>query len=83
VENLRSGTGIDLQADQQFRLVTPDGKRYQPAADSAKAPCRLDSAVVPAGAARRFTMIYDVPPGQPLQFEYRGFNVKTELVKVR
>jgi hypothetical protein len=24
-----------------------------------------------------------VPPGQPLQFEYRGFNVKSELVKVR
>jgi hypothetical protein len=83
VENLRSNAGIDLQASQQFRLVTPDGERHEPSADSEKAPCSLGGAVVPARATRRFTMIYDVPPGQPLQFEYRGFNVKSELVKVR
>jgi hypothetical protein len=39
--------------------------------------------VVPAGIARRFTPVYDVPPGQPLQFDYLGFNVKSELVNVR
>ena len=83
VENLRAGAGIDLQADQQFRLVTPDGKRHAPIAESAKALCRLGRAVVPAGSSRRFTLVYDVPPGQPLQFEYRGFNVKSELVRVR
>jgi hypothetical protein len=83
VENMRSNAGIDIQAQQQLRLVTPDGQRHEPAADSAKAPCSLGSAVVPAGASRRFTMVYDVPPGQALQFEYRGFNVKSELIKVR
>lgn len=83
VENLRSGAGIDLQLKEQFRLVGPDGKRYAPAGDSTKVPCRLAGNVVPAGVARRFSLIYDVPPGQPLQFEYRGFNLKSELVKVR
>jgi hypothetical protein len=83
VENLRTRAGIDLQAAQQFRLVTPDGKRHEPIAESAKALCRLGRAVVPAGSSRRFTLVYDVPPGQPLQMEYRGFNVKSELVKVR
>lgn len=84
VENLRAGSGIDLQPTEQFRLVTPDGKRYAPSADSAKAACRIGvPPVVPAGVARRFTLVYDVPPGQPLQMEYRGFKVKSELIKVR
>ncbi len=83
VENLRSGDGVELQLDQQFRLVTPDGKRVEPSGDSAHAPCSLTGDVVPAASSRRFTLVYDVPPGQPLQFEYRGFNVKSELVRVR
>jgi len=83
VENLRSGAGIDLQLNEQFRLVEPDGKRYTPSPDSARVPCRLTANVVPGGSSRRFTLIYDVPPGEPLQFEYRGFNVKSELVNVR
>ncbi len=82
-ENLRAGEGIDLQLEQQFRLVTPDGKRITPSGDSAHAPCSLTGDVVPAASSRRFTLVYDVPPGQPLQFEYRGFNVKSELVKIR
>ena len=83
VENLRPGAGIELQLKQQFRLVGPDGTRYQPSKDSAHAPCRLTGNVVPAASARRFTLIFDVPPGQPLQLEYRGFKVKSELVAVR
>jgi hypothetical protein len=83
VENLRAGDGIELQLGQQFRLVTPDGKRIAPSGDSAHAPCSLTGDVVPAATSRRFTLVYDVPPGQPLQFEYRGFTVKSELVKVR
>ena len=83
VENLRSGAGIDLQPEQQFRIVTPDGKRIEPSHDSGAAPCRLGGNVVPAGISRRFTLVYDVPPGQPLQFEYRGFNVQSQLVKIR
>jgi hypothetical protein len=84
VENLRSGSGIELQTSQQFRLVGPDGTRYEPSSDSDNVPCRLTGgAVVPAGGARRFTLVYDVPPGQALQFEYRGFEVKSKLVKVR
>ncbi len=83
VENLRPSDGIDLQLGQQFRLVTPDGKRIEPEGDSARAPCSLTGDVVPAGSSRRFTLVYDVPPGQPLQFEYRGFNVKSEVVKIR
>jgi hypothetical protein len=83
VENLRTGAGIDLQLDQQFRVVTPDGKRIEPSADSTRTPCSPAGDVVPAGSSRRFTLVYDVPPGKPLQLEYRGFNVKSELVKVR
>ena len=84
VENLRAGTGIELQAAQQFRLVRPDEARIAPSRFSAQAPCRLDGrGVVPAGGSRRFTLVYDVPPGVPLRLEYRGFNVKSELVKVR
>jgi hypothetical protein len=83
VENLRPSDGIELQLGQQFRLVTPDGKRIEPEGDSARAPCSLTGDVVPAGSSRRFTLVYDVPPGQPLQFEYRGFSVKSELVKLR
>jgi hypothetical protein len=83
VENLRANDGVELQLDQQFRLVTPDSKRIGPSGDSAHAPCSLTGDVVPAGSSRRFTLVYDVPPGQPLQFEYRGFNVKSEMVKVR
>ncbi len=83
VENLRPADGIELQLGQQFRLVTPDGKRIAPSGDSAHAPCSLTGDVVPAASSRRFTLVYDVPPGQPLQFEYRGFNVKSELVKIR
>ena len=83
VENLRPSDGIELQLEQQFRIVTPDGKRIEPSGDSARVPCSLTGDVVPAGTSRRFTLVYDVPPGQPLQFEYRGFNVKSELVKVR
>ncbi len=84
VENLRAGTGIELQAAQQFRLVGPDEVRIAPSRAGAQVPCRLDGrSVVPAGGSRRFTLVYDVPPGVPLQLEYRGFTVKSELVKVR
>ena len=84
VENLRAGSGIELQAGQQFRLVGPAGAPIEPSAASASAPCRLDgAAVVPAAGSRRFTLVYDVPPGAPLQLEYRGFNVPSERVKVR
>lgn len=38
---------------------------------------------MPAGISRRLTMTCDVPPGQALQFEYRGFDVQSQLVKVR
>jgi hypothetical protein len=84
VENLRPGMGIELQAAQQFRLVGPADARIAPSRFSAQLPCRLDGrGVVPAGGSRRFTLVYDVPPGVPLQLEYRGFSVKGELVKVR
>jgi hypothetical protein len=83
VQNLRAGSGIDLQLGQQFRLVTPDGKRHEPSDDGRHLPCSMTGDVVPAGAARRFTLVYDVPAGQPLQLEYRGFNVKSELIKIR
>ena len=84
VENLRTGAGIELQAAQQFQLVGPGDARIVPSRASTQAPCRLDGRnVVPAGGSRRFTLVYDVPPGAPLQLEYRGFNVKSELIKVR
>ena len=83
VENLTTGTGIELQPQQQFALVDAAGKLYPPAPASRQLPCRLTGeGVVPAGGWRRFSLLYAVPAGQPLNVQYRGFG-STGTLKVR
>ncbi|MBE3073299.1 MAG: hypothetical protein IMZ67_10005, partial [Acidobacteria bacterium] len=83
VENLTTGTGIELQPQQQFALVDSAGKQYRPASASRQLPCRLTGeGVVPAGGWRRFSLLYAVPARQPLNVQYRGFESAGTL-KVR
>jgi hypothetical protein len=83
VENLTAGAGAELQPGPQFALVDPQGKKYEPESASDQLPCRLTGAnVVPAGGWRRFSLLYAVPPGQPLTLKYRGFESEGSL-KIR
>ena len=83
VENLTPSTGIELQPRPQFALADESGKMYEPAGASSRLPCRLTGAnVVPAGGWRRFSLLYNVPPGQPLTLQYRGLK-STATLKVR
>ncbi len=83
VENLTAGAGIELQLAPQLSLADGEGKTYPPDRASAQLPCRLTGAnVVPAGGWRRFSLLYAVPPGQPLTLKYRGFESEGSL-KVR
>ena len=83
VENLTTGSGLELQLAPQFAPAEAQGTKYEPAPESQRLPCRLAGAnVVPAGSWRRFSLLYAVPPGQPLTLEYRGFESEGSL-KVR
>jgi hypothetical protein len=83
VENLKAGTGLELQPAQQFALADDQGTKYAPERASAQLPCRLAGAnVVPAGGWRRFSLLYAVPAGQPLMLKYRGFESEGSL-KIR
>jgi hypothetical protein len=83
VENLKAGTGLELQPAQQFALADDQGAKYPPERASQQLPCRLTGAnVVPAGGWRRFSLVYLVPAGQPLTLKYRGFESEGSL-KIR
>ena len=83
VENLTTGSGLELQLAPQFALADGQGTKYEPDPASHQLPCRLTGAnVVPAGSWRRFSLLYSVPPGQPLTLQYRGFE-STGSLKVR
>ena len=83
VENLKTGSGLELQPAPQFALADDQGTKYVPDPASQQLPCRLTGAnVVPAGSWRRFSLLYAVPPGQPLTLRYRGFESEGSL-KVR
>jgi hypothetical protein len=84
VENLTAGAGAELQLEPQFALADGQGTKYPPdRAKSQQLPCRTTgSNVVPAGSWRRFSLLYTVPPGQPLTLQYRGFE-STGSLKVR
>lgn len=74
VENLKPTQGIEFNADQQLRLIDASGRIYQPDRLSGQLPCRLaGKGVIPAAGSRRFALVYDVPGGQTLRLEYRGF----------
>jgi hypothetical protein len=83
VENLKTGSGLELQPAPQFALADDQGTKYPPDRASQQLPCRLTGAnVVPAGGWRRFSLLYVVPAGQPLTVQYRGFE-STGSLKVR
>jgi hypothetical protein len=83
VENLKTGSGLELQPAPQFALADDQGTKYPPDRASQQLPCRLTGAnVVPAGGWRRFSLLYVVPAGQPLSLQYRGFE-STGSLKVR
>jgi hypothetical protein len=83
VENLKAGSGLELQPAPQFALADDQGTKYPPDKASQQLPCRLTGAgVVPAGGWRRFSLLYTVPAGQPLTVQYRGFESAGSL-KVR
>jgi hypothetical protein len=74
VENLKPTQGIEFTADQQLRLLDASGHFYQPDRLTGQLPCRLTGkGVIPAAGSRRFALVYDVPIGQTLRLEYRGF----------
>jgi len=83
VENLKTGSGLELQLAPQFALADDQGTKYVPDQSSRQMPCRLTGPnVVPAGGWRRFSLLYVVPAGQPLSLKYRGFESEGSL-KVR
>jgi hypothetical protein len=56
----------------------------RPTAGPAQLPCRLDrTGVIPAGHARRFTPVYDVPAGQAWRLQYRGFEKTEEFIDLK
>ena len=84
VENLKPTQGIEFQGMQQLRLVDPSGTFTAPSALSAQVPCRLDrTGVIPAGHARRFTLVYDVLAGQAWRLQYRGFEKTEEFIDLK
>lgn len=84
VENLKPTQGIEFQGMQQLRLADAAGKFTSPSPVSTQLPCRLDrTGVIPAGHARRFTLVYDVPAGQTWRLQYRGFEKTEEIIDLK
>lgn len=84
LENLKATVGIDFQGTMQLRLVDPSGAFIQPSPLSDQLTCTLGAeGVIPAGHARRFRYVYDVPAGMPLKLEYRGFDRDSVVVEIR
>ena len=82
-ENLKPAQGIELQTDQQFRLMDSAGTLYPPAPQTSQLVFHpTGNSVVPANAARRIQLLYLVPTGQPVKLQYRGFE-KTDTVDLR
>jgi hypothetical protein len=84
IENQKATQGIDFQGTMQLRLMDPSGAFIQPSPLSDQLTCTLGSeGVIPAGHARRFRYVYDVPAGMPLKLEYRGFEKDSVVVDIR
>ncbi len=82
VENLKA-QGVEFQGTMQLRLVDPSGGFIQRSPLSNQLACTLgDAGVIPAGHARRFQYVYDVPSDMPLKLEYRGFEKDAVVVEV-
>jgi hypothetical protein len=83
-ESLKPNQGIDFQGTMQLRLVDPSGAFIQPSPLSNRLTCTLgDTGVIPAGNARRFRYVYDVPAGMPLKLQYRGFEKDEVVVDIK
>lgn len=83
-ESLKPNQGIDFQGTMQLRLMDPSGAFIQPSPLSNQLACTLgDEGVIPAGHARRFMYVYDVPAGMPLKLQYRGFEKDEVVVDIK
>ena len=84
LENLKPDQGIDFQATQQLRLMDGSGGFIEPSSLSNQLACHLgEQGVVPAGNARRFTLVYDVPAGASRRLQYRGFEKDEVIVEIK
>jgi hypothetical protein len=84
-QNLKTDQGIELDGRQAIRLVDANGKFIAPSPLSDQLSCSLGAiGVVPAGNARRFQLLYDVPAGAaPAKVEYRGFERDSVVVDLK
>jgi len=74
VENLKPSQAIEFEIARQLRVVDANGAVYAASPESTRLPYwPTGAALVPAGAARRFQILYLVPATEPLRLEYRGF----------
>jgi hypothetical protein len=84
LENLKPVQGIDFQTSQQLRLMDGKGGFIEPMPLSYQLPCRIsDGGVIPAGQARRFTLVYDIPAGLSLKLQYRGFEKDEAVLEIK
>lgn len=84
IENLRATQGIEFTTSQQLRLMGAAGSFIGPATLTKSLGCRLDDGdVVPPGQARRFLVVYDVPAGEPVRLQYRGFEIDDVSVDLK
>lgn len=84
IESLKPRQGIDFQGTMQLRLVDSSGAFIQPSPLSEQLTCTLgDTGVIPAGQARRFRYVYDVPAGVPLKLQYRGFEKEEAVIDIK
>jgi hypothetical protein len=84
IENLKSDQGIDFDVTQQLRLVDAHGEFIEPSSLSSRFACRLgEGDAVPAGNARRFTLVYDMPTGSPIKLQYRGFEKDEAVIAIK
>lgn len=84
-ENRKPKIGIELDGTQQLRLMDASGGFISPAPVSHRLPCRLgEMGVIPAGHARRFLLVYEVPSGAvPTKLQYRGFEKDQVIAEIR
>jgi len=84
IENLKTDQGIDFDVTQQLRLVGVNGDFLEPSPLSGQFACRLgEGDAVPAGNARRFTLVYDVPARLPIKLQYRGFETDATVIEIK
>ena len=84
LESQKPRQGIDFQTTQQLRLTDGAGAFISPSPISHQLSCRIDDVgVIPAGHARRFQLVYDVPASSRFKLQYRGFERDEVLLEIK